>query len=56
MTNLTLIEISVLFIYLASFFFTFWIFLSRNGSTNVKKDEIKYKYSDRTNILVLESL
>jgi len=29
---------------------------SQNGSMNIKYDEIIYIYSDRTNILVLESL
>jgi len=34
----------------------FWICLSQNGSMNIEYDEIVNMYSDRINILVLESL
>ena len=30
--------------------------MSRNGSKNIKKDVIKYIYSDRTNIIVLKQI
>ena len=48
------------FLGVGMFFFSirlfFFICLSQNGSMNIKYDEIIYIYSDRKNILVLNSL
>jgi hypothetical protein len=53
------VEITDIYTTYGMFFFLFTFFficLSQNDSMNIKYEEIIYIYSDRTDILVLETL